>query len=150
VPSFPDLVRPVRTTGWLRPTVAAEVPFPSIGADLLALSAAQLSSRPVLACRGSADISAAASNSAGVPGLVTTAPTGSNGGCALRLILCSGANDAGAANIPGQAHPSPTIPSFRRPVIVRLSGDRSAVFAARSCLFGAAFLGRPGYDRLLP
>ena len=66
--------------------------------------------------------------SAGVPSLVTTAPTGSIGGGAVTIIVGSGANDAGAANIPPVTRN--TIANDARsaaPVIGRLSGDRSDV-----------------------
>ena len=67
-------------------------------------------------------------NSAGVPGLATTAPTGSNGGAAVTIIVGSGADDAGAANIPPVTRNTIANDALSAaPVIGRVSGDRSAV-----------------------
>jgi hypothetical protein len=66
--------------------------------------------------------------SAGVPGLVTTAPTGSIGRGAVTIIVGSGANDGGAANIPPVTRNTIANDALSAaPVIGRLPGDRSAV-----------------------
>jgi hypothetical protein len=64
----------------------------------------------------------------GVPGLTATAPTGSNGGAAVTIIVGSGADEAGAANIPPVTHNTIANDALSAaPVIGRVSGDRSAV-----------------------
>jgi len=67
-------------------------------------------------------------NSPGVPSLVTTAPTASNGGAAVTINVGSGASDAGAANIPPVTRNTVANDALTAaPVIGRLSGDQSAV-----------------------
>jgi hypothetical protein len=67
-------------------------------------------------------------NSAGVPSLATTAPTGSNRGAAVPIIVGSGTNDAGAANIPPVTRNTIANDALNpAPAIGRVSRDRSAV-----------------------
>ena len=97
VPAIPDLGATVLTTGGY---VLLLSPFPVIAADPFGQSGGPGFLTPS-AMSGSAGVSGLLpGNSAGVPGLATTAPTGSNGGAAVTIIVGSGADDAGAANIP--------------------------------------------------
>jgi hypothetical protein len=67
-------------------------------------------------------------NSAGVPGLATTAPTGSNGRAAATIIVGSGADEASAPIItPVTRNTIANDAVNPAPVIGRASGDRSAV-----------------------
>jgi hypothetical protein len=67
-------------------------------------------------------------NSAGVPGLTTTAPTGSNGRAAVTIIIGSGADDASAPIIPPVTRNTVANDAVNAaPVIGRVSGDDSSV-----------------------
>jgi hypothetical protein len=67
-------------------------------------------------------------NSAGIPGLGTTAPNGSNGGGAVTINIGSGTNDAGAANIPPVTRNTVANDALTAaPVIGHVSGDQPAV-----------------------
>ena len=103
-------------------------PFPVIVADPFGESGGPGFLTPS-AMSGSAGVAGLLpTNSAGVPGLVTPAPTGSNGGGAGTIIVGSGANDAGAANIPPVTRNTIANDALNpAPVIGRVSGDQSAV-----------------------
>ena len=67
-------------------------------------------------------------NGTGASGPATTAPTGSNGGAAVTLLVGSGANDAGAASIPPVTRNTIANDALNAaPVIGLVSGDRSGV-----------------------
>jgi hypothetical protein len=67
-------------------------------------------------------------NSPGVPGLTRSAPTGSNRGAAVTIVVGSGADDAGAPIIPLVTRNTIANDALNAaPVIGRVSGDLSAV-----------------------
>jgi hypothetical protein len=84
-------------------------------------------------------------NSIGVPGLATTAPTGSNGGGAERIVVGSGANDAGAAIIPLVTRNTIANDALNAaPVIGRVLGDRSSVLPPGQVYRGGLPVTTPG------
>ena len=125
VPATPNLGATVLTSGGY---VLLLSPFPVTAADPNGFSGGPGFLTPS-AMSGSAGVSGLLpGNSAGVPGLATPAPTGSNGGVAATILVGSGANDAGAANIPPVTRNTIANDALSAaPVIGRLSGDRSAV-----------------------
>jgi hypothetical protein len=125
VPATSDLGATVLTTGGY---VLLLTPFHVIVADPFGESGG-LGFLTPSAMSGSARVAGLLpTNSAGVPGLVTTAPTGSNGGGAGTIIVGSGANDAGAANIPPVTRNTTANDALNpAPVIGRVSADQSAV-----------------------
>jgi hypothetical protein len=67
-------------------------------------------------------------NGTGAPGPATTAPTGSNGGAAVTIIVGSGADDAGAPIIPPVTLNSIANDAVNAAAVIgRASGDRSDV-----------------------
>jgi hypothetical protein len=125
VPVIPDLGATVLTTGGY---VLLLSPFPVIAADPFGQSGGPGFLTPS-AISGSAGVSGLLpGNSTGVPGLVTSAPTASNGGAAVSINVGSGANDAGAASIPPVTRNTIANDALSAaPVIGRLAGDGSAV-----------------------
>ena len=136
VPATPNLGATVLTTGGY---VLLLSPFPVIAADPFGQSGGPGFLTPS-AITGSAGVAGLLpgnsstvpgllpGNSSTVPGLSARAPTGSNGGAAVTINVGSGADDAGAANIPPVTRNTIANDALSAaPVIGRLSGDRSAV-----------------------
>ena len=125
VPATPNLGATVLTTGGY---VLLLSPFPVTAADPDGFSGGPGFLTPS-AMSGSAGVSGLlAANSAGVRGLVTTAPTGSNEGSASTILVGSGADVAGAANIPPVTRNTVANDALSAaPVIGRASGDQPAV-----------------------
>jgi hypothetical protein len=125
VPAILDLGATVLTTGGY---VLLLSPFPVIAADPFGQSGGPGFLTPS-AMSGSAGVSGLLpGNSAGVPGLATTAPTGSNGRAAATIIVGSGADEASAPIItPVTRNTIANDAVNPAPVIGRASGDRSAV-----------------------
>jgi hypothetical protein len=125
VPATPNLGATVLTTGGY---VLLLSPFPVIASDPYGDSGGPGFLTPS-AMNGSAGVfGLLPGNSAGVPSLAATAPTGSNAGAAVTIMVGSGTNDAGAANIPPVTRNTIANDALTAaPVIGRLSGDQSAV-----------------------
>jgi hypothetical protein len=125
VPASPDLGATVLTTGGY---VLLLSPFPVTAVDPFGDSGGPGFLTPS-AMSGSAGVAGLLpGNSASVLSLGTAAQPGSNGGAAATIILGSGANEAGAANIPPVTRNTIANDALTAaPVIGRLSGDRSAV-----------------------
>ena len=125
MPAIPDLGAIVLTTGGY---VLLLSPFPVIASDPFADSGGPGFLTPSVMAGSAGGSGLLPGNNTGVPGLTTTAPTGSNGGAAVTIIVGSGADDAGAANIPPVTRNTIANDALSAaPVIGRVSGDRSAV-----------------------
>jgi hypothetical protein len=125
VPAVSDLGATVLTTGGY---VVLLSPFPVIASDPYGESGGPEFLTPSVMAGSGVGYGLQPGNSAGVPGLATTAPTGSKGGAAVTNIVGSGANDAGAASIPPITRNTIANDALSAaPVIGRVSGDRSAV-----------------------
>jgi hypothetical protein len=84
-------------------------------------------------------------NSTRVPGLATTAPTGSNGGAAVTIVAGSGANDAGATIIPLVTRNTIANDALNAaPSIGRVVGDRSSVLPPGQVYRGGLTMTTPG------
>jgi hypothetical protein len=125
VQAIPGLGATVLTTGGY---ALVQSPFPVLASDPFGDSGGPGFLTPS-AMSGSAGVSGLLpANIASVPSLATPAPVGSNGGAAATIIVGSGANDAGAANIPPVTRNTIANDALSAaPVIGRLSGDRSTV-----------------------
>jgi hypothetical protein len=124
-PAIPTLGATVLTTGGY---VLLLSPFPVTAADPFGQSGGPGFLTPSAMSGSAGVLGLLAGNSAGVPGLVTTAPTESNGGGAVTTTIGSGANDAGGANTPPVTRNTVANDALSAvPVIGRLSGDQSAV-----------------------
>jgi hypothetical protein len=120
----PNLGAIVLTTGGY---VLLLSPFPVIAADPFGASGVPGFLTPS-AITGSAGVAGLLTGtSAGVPGLVTTAPARSNGGGAVTIPVGSGANDDGAANIPPVTRNTIANDALNAALLIGRSGDRSAV-----------------------
>ena len=125
VPATPNLGATVLTTGGY---VLLLSPFPVIAADPFGESGGPGFLTPSAISGSAGVLGLLPGNSAGVPGLASTAPTGSNGGAAATIIVGSGADDAGAPIIPPVTrHAVATDALSAAPIIGQLSGDRSSV-----------------------
>ena len=125
VPAIPDLGATVLTTAGY---VLLLSPFPVSVADPFGQSGGPGFLTPS-AMSGSAGVSGLLpGNSASVSSLATTAPTGSNGGAAVTIIVGSGSDAAGSANSPPVTRNTIANDALTAaPVIGRVSADRSAV-----------------------
>ncbi len=125
VPVVPNPGATVLTTGGY---VLLLSPFPVIAADPFGQSGGPGFLTPS-AISGSAGVAGLLpGNGAGVPSLATTAPTGSNGGAAVTIVVGSGANGAGGASIPPVTRNTIANDALSAaPVIGRWSGDQPAV-----------------------
>jgi hypothetical protein len=125
VPVTPNLGATVLTTGGY---VLLLSPFPVNAADPVGAMGGPGFLTPS-AMSGSAGVAGLLpGNSAAVRGLVTAAPTGSNGRAAVTIIVGSGADDASAPIIPLVTRNTIASDALNAaPVIGRVSGDRSAV-----------------------
>jgi hypothetical protein len=125
VPAIPELGPIVPTTGGY---VLLLSPFPVSASDAFGDSGVPEFLTPSVMAGSGVGYGLLPGNSTGVPGLVTTAPTGSNGATVATIIVGSGPNDAGAANIPSVTRNTIANDALSAaPVIGRASGDRSAV-----------------------
>jgi hypothetical protein len=125
VPATPSLGATVLTTGGYALLLS---PFPVIASSPFGASGTPgfLTQSVMTGSVGSPGVPPGNGTSASGP--VTTAPTGSNGGAAVTIVIGSGADDASAPIIPLVTRN--TIASDvlnAAPVIGRMSGDRSAV-----------------------
>jgi hypothetical protein len=126
VPAIPNIGKIVLTTGGY---VLLLSPFPVFAADPIGASGGP-GFLTASAMSGSAGVSGPLpANSAAVRGLVTAAPTGSNGRAAATIIVGSGADDASAPITPLVTRNTIANDALNAaPVIGRVSGDRSAIF----------------------
>jgi hypothetical protein len=125
LPAISDLGATVLTTGGY---VLLLSPFPVIAADPFGQSSGPGFLTPSAISGSAGVLGLLPGNSAGVPGLATTAPTASNGGAAGTINVGSGANDAGAANIPPVTRNTIANDALSAaPVIGHVSGDQPAV-----------------------
>jgi hypothetical protein len=125
VPATPDPGPIVPTTGGY---VMLLSPFPVIASDPYGESGGPEFLTPSVVAGSGVGYGLQPGNSTSVPSLATTAPTGSNGGAAVTIIVGSGANDVGAASIPPVTRNTIANDALNpAPVIGRVSGDRSAV-----------------------
>jgi hypothetical protein len=125
VPATPNLGATVLTTGGY---VLMLSPFPVIAADPFGASGGAGFLTPPAMSGSASGSGLLPGNSPGVLGLTTTAPTGSNGGDAVTIIVGSGADDASAPIIPPVTRNTVANDALSAaPVIGRLSGDDSSV-----------------------
>jgi hypothetical protein len=103
-------------------------PFPVIAADPFGATGG-LGFLTPSAVSGSGGVSGLLpGNSASVTSLVTPAPTGTNGGGAVTIVVGSGANDSGAVNIPPVTRNTIANDALTAaPVIGRVAGDQPPV-----------------------
>jgi hypothetical protein len=125
LPVISDLGATVLTTGGY---VLLLSPFPVISADPFGQSGGP-GFLTASAITGSAGVSGLLpGNSAGLPSLATTAPTGSNGGAAVTISVGSGTNDTDAANIPPVTRNTVANDALSAAAVIGSGwGDRSAV-----------------------
>jgi hypothetical protein len=125
LPAIPGQGAIVLTTGG---DVLLLSPFPVIASDPFADSGGPEFVTPSVMAGSGVGYGLPPGSNTGVSGLTATAPTGSNGGAAVTIIVGSGADEAGAASIPTVTHNTIANDALSAaPVIGRVSGDRSAV-----------------------
>jgi hypothetical protein len=124
VPVTPNLGATVLTTGGY---VLLLSPFPVIASSPFGASGGPsfLTASVMAGSVGSPGVQPG--NGTSASGLATTAPTGSNGGAAMTIVVGSGADDVSAPTIPPVTHNTIVNDALKvAPVIGRASGDRSA------------------------
>ena len=125
VPATPNLGATVLTSGGY---VLLLSPFPVIASSPFGASGGPGFLTPSAMSGSASGSGLLPGNSPGVPGLTTTAPTGSNGGATLTIVVGSGADDASSPIIPLVTRNTIANDALNAaPVIGRVSGDRSAV-----------------------
>jgi hypothetical protein len=125
VPATPNLGATVLTTGGYALLLS---PFPVIASSPFGASGGPGFLTPSVMTGSLGSPGVQPGNGTGASGPATTAPTGSNGGAAVTINVGSGADDAGAANIPPVTRNTVANDALSAaPVIGRLSGDGSAV-----------------------
>ena len=125
VPAIPDLGAIVLTTGGYALLLS---PFLVIASSPFGASGGPGFLTPSVMTGSLGSPGAQPGNGTGASGPATTAPTGSNGGASLTITVGSGADDAGAANIPPVTRNTIANDALNPlPIIGRVSGERSAV-----------------------
>ena len=125
VPATPDLGATVLTTGGYALLLS---PFPVIASSPFGASGGPGFLTPSVMTGSLGSPGAQPGNGTGASGPATTAPTGSNGGAAVTIIVGSGADDASAPIIPPVTRNTVANDAVdAAPVIGRASGDDSSV-----------------------
>jgi hypothetical protein len=125
VPATPNLGATVLTTGGY---VLLLSPFPVIASSPFGASGSPGFLTPSVMTGSAGGSGLLPGNSPGVPGLTTSAPTGSNRGAAVTIVVGSGADDASAPIIPLVTRNTIANDALNAaPVIGRASGDDSPV-----------------------
>jgi hypothetical protein len=120
-------------------------PFPVMAANPFGMSGAPDFLTPSVMAGVAGSPGVQPGTSAGASGLATTAPTRSNPGAAVTIVVGSGANDAGVLNIrPVTRNTIANDALNPAPVIGRVSGDRSAVLPPGQVYRGGVATEVPG------
>ena len=125
MPAIPNIGTIVLTTGGY---VRLLSPFPVIASSPFGASGGPGFLTPAVMTGSPGSPGVQPGNGTGASSPATTAPTGSNGRAAVRIIVGSGADDASATIIPRVTRNTIANDALNAaPVIGRVSGDQSAV-----------------------